>query len=334
MSSRGSASERDQSGSYASDTSVSWSIVTPPGAAGAIAIIELRSPEAGALEIALHELGLAPLPVGTVKLRPLLGIDTGLVARWTQHVCHLMPHGGLGVLRTLSQALVDRGIPLADAAEFPEASSPMEARMLRALARAASPLAIDLLLDQPRRWATGAGDDPGLNRILSRLMDPPLIVALGPPNIGKSTLINTLSGRIVSIVADEPGTTRDHIGVWLNLGGLVVRYLDTPGLREASDPIERRARDIALTAARRADLLLLMGDAGSPPPDPIPGCPVLRLALRSDLGTPSWSHDLAVSAARGHNMAGLADLIRETLVPAGAIADPRPWRFWAEPATV
>jgi hypothetical protein len=315
-------------------TNVSWSIVTPPGAAGAIAIIELRSPEAEALEIALHELGLAPLPVGTVKWRPLLGIDTGLVARWTQHVCHLMPHGGIGVLRSLSQALVDRGISFADAPEFPEAPSPVEARLLRALARAASPLAIDLLLDQTRRWAAGDGDDPGLNRILNRLIDPPLIVALGPPNIGKSTLINTLSGREVSIVADEPGTTRDHIGVWLNLGGLVVRYLDTPGLREAADPIERRARDIALAAATKADLLLLMGDAGSPPPDPIPGLPVLRLALRSDLGTPSWSHDIAVSAARGHNLAGLADLIRESLVPTRAIADPRPWRFWADPATV
>src|SRR6185295_9623266 len=116
--------------------------------------------------------------------------------------------------------------------------------------------------------------------------DPPTVVAIGPPNIGKSTLLNALAGRSVAIVADEPGTTRDHVGVRLDLAGLVVNYIDTPGLdpRGAHEAIQREAQDLARDAARAADLVLLCSDPANAAPTGVPARDTLRLGLRADLG--------------------------------------------------
>lgn len=322
----------------------SWRLLTPP-TPGAVAIIEIVSRTPEALSQTLVRLNIAPVDVGRIRLRSLGGIDRGLVARWTPLSCHLMPHGGVAVIRAILDALANAGIPERGGPPlFPEASSPIESRMLAALARAASPLAIDLLLDQPRRWSTGGTSDPKLDIARNRLLDPPLIVALGPPNIGKSTLVNTLAGRTVSIVADEAGTTRDHVGVLLDLAGLVVRYADTPGmvpvLQESEDRSldqpenpDAAARFAALELTQRADAILLLGDASSPPLgfDHIaPASPRLSVALRHDLGRSTWKHDLSISCHRNQGLSELVMAVRELLVPRAALVDPRPWRFWTE----
>lgn len=64
-------------------------------------------------------------------------------------------------------------------------------------------------------------------------------VIQGPPNSGKSTLLNLLSKRDVAIVSDIPGTTRDVLTISLNLAGYQVNLFDTAGLRESSDAIEK-----------------------------------------------------------------------------------------------
>lgn len=317
-----------------------WRICTPTGAAGAIAVFQLE----GDIDHALGALGLAPMHPGQVRLRSLPGVADVLAARWDAPTLHLMPHAGAAIQRALADLLIARGIASAldDPPHYPEASDALEARMLHALARAASPLAIDLLLDQPRRWlqAFPAGaprpslmpaDADGMlapARYLNRLVNPPLIVALGPTNIGKSTLVNALAGRAVSIVADEPGTTRDHVGVTLDLAGLVVRYADTPGLRAGAGDIERQAAEIALSLARSADLVLLCGDAGSPPPSVTGISDSLRIALRSDLGRPLWPFDAALSVRESKGLPELVSMIRERLVPQGVLDSPRPWAFW------
>ncbi len=314
-----------------------WTILTPRAAPGAIGIVALAAASTAELDALLTRLGLGNLPSGAVRVLDLLGIDRGVAARWNTTVCHLMPHAGLGVIRSLTSRLRELGVPESSSSRptdlYPEARDPLEARMLATLARAASPLAIDLLLDQPRRWATGAESDAAFDAFRSCLLDPPLVVALGAANVGKSTLVNALAGRSVSIVADEPGTTRDHVGVFLNLAGLVIRYLDTPGLRASTDPIEREAQDVAARTALLADLILLIGDAASPPPEVHASTiPSLRVALRSDLGTASWPHDCAVCAPRGLGVPELVSSIVERLVPSAAITDPGPWRFWKNPA--
>jgi tRNA modification GTPase len=89
------------------------------------------------------------------------------------------------------------------------------------------------------------------------------IAIIGPPNAGKSSLLNALAGRSAAIVTATPGTTRDVIETPLNIAGYRVLLADTAGLREAKDPIEaegvRRARDWA----RSAGLRLLVIDASS-----------------------------------------------------------------------
>jgi tRNA modification GTPase len=311
-----------------------WSIQSP-AAPGAVAVVQLAAGSGAELESVLSRLGIAPVGVGSLGLRDLFGVDRGVVARWAEESAHLMPHGGPAVVRALALALADAGIERAERPDarvvYPEARSPVEAEMLAALARAASPMAVDLLLDQPRRWATGERESEW-SGVLNRLIDPPLVAAVGPPNVGKSSLANALAGRRVAIVADEPGTTRDHVGVAINMGGLVVRYVDTPGLRPEGDEIEREAAGLAAEVVRTADLVLACGDAGSPPARP-PGSEregqsLLTVALRVDLGEPGWRCDAGVSALTGRGLEALVRLIRERLVPEGALADPRPWRFW------
>lgn len=311
-----------------------YRVLTPAGTPGAVGVIEIT----GDVKEALLAAGIRSVGVGEVRLRDLCSIDSGVVACWGDEVCTLMPHGGRGVVRALCDALAARGIreQTRKSAHAPSNADELEAAMLDALAVAVSPAAIDELLDQPRRHAAGEPFDPAIDRALNRLIEPACVVVWGGANIGKSTLINALAGRGVSIVADEPGTTLDHVGVLLNLGGpgggVVVRYVDTPGVRPHAGCAEQEGIDLATEVVGRADMVLRMGDANVEPPALPAGVnppDVMTIALRADLGRASFGADLAVSARTG---AGLDDLragIRERLVPAWAFGSGKAWRFWA-----
>lgn len=326
-----------------------WRQLTPAGVPGAVAIIAVE----GDVDRALELLGQGALAVGALAVRDIAGQDRGVLARIARDRLHVMPHGGVAVVRAVTEALTRAGIAHADPAPVspviePRTLAEVEALLPGTLAAAASPLAVDLLLDQARRWkdalaARGsrallepvAAEERRRESILRRLVHPPLVVALGPPNIGKSTLLNALAGRAAAVVADEPGTTRDHVGVRLDLAGLVVRYADTPGLRDSGDELERAAIAMALALVPQAELVLRLGDAGTPPPDRAwvggmaPGAPSPAVALRSDLGPPAWQADVRVSAPRGEGLPALVTLLREALAPGEVLADEAPWRFWA-----
>jgi tRNA modification GTPase len=94
------------------------------------------------------------------------------------------------------------------------------------------------------------------------------IAIVGPPNVGKSSLLNRLAGADEAIVTDIPGTTRDLLKVDLLLGGLPVTLVDTAGLREAGDPVEAEGIRRAQAEAQRADLVLELFDCREPPPAP------------------------------------------------------------------
>jgi len=83
-------------------------------------------------------------------------------------------------------------------------------------------------------------------------------VIAGRPNVGKSTLLNLLAGRERAIVTDTPGTTRDIIDEYIDLGGLSVRFADTAGIREARDAVERIGVERAVGALGQADLAILV----------------------------------------------------------------------------
>lgn len=311
----------------------SYEVRTPPGV-GAIAAIDL----VGDVDGALREIGVASVRSGSVALRDLAGVDRGVVARWDRSRCTIMPHGGAAVVSALCDEFERAGVrqaALAPLDAFPEASDEFEALALQAIARAESPRAIDLLLDQARRWRAWRGE-PGLDALrrtgacLNHLLRAPLVVAIGATNIGKSSLLNALARREVSIVHDAPGVTRDHVGASLVLDGLAVRWIDAPGIIESSGSDDRNAIERALLAARGADALLLCADHRSAWPEPaslgLQGIPAIRVGLRADLGLIEGA-DVSTAAATGLGLDDLARAIRVLLTPDRALLDPSPWLF-------
>ena len=95
-----------------------------------------------------------------------------------------------------------------------------------------------------------------------RLREGFVVAIAGPPNAGKSTLLNRIAKREAAIVSPYAGTTRDVIEVHLDLGGLPVTFLDTAGIRETDDPVEREGVRRARERAAGADLILWIVEAG------------------------------------------------------------------------
>ena len=89
-----------------------------------------------------------------------------------------------------------------------------------------------------------------------------VVAIAGPPNAGKSTLLNRIAKREAAIVSPYAGTTRDVIEVHLDLDGLPVTFLDTAGIRETDDPVEREGVRRARERAAGADLILWIVEAG------------------------------------------------------------------------
>jgi len=306
-----------------------WLSTPQPVGGAAIGAIDLGAPDGDAMDAALRSLGLAALAPGEARLVDLLDVDRGLCARWSDRSAQLMPHAGALVLERLIAGLAERGFglrPPDDPRELhPEARDLVEACAMDAIARAASPLAIDAILHHAALWRTRGPGEP--SRELDRLIRPPTVVLIGPPNIGKSSLTNALARRSVSIVADEPGTTRDHVGVSLELDGLTVRWIDGAGLAAAPrDDVDRRAIESTQRIARAADLVVSCRDGRSGFVPAPAGVPELRIGLRSDLGE-SGGVEAQTSALRGEGIADLARRVRERLVPGGALESSTPWRF-------
>lgn len=131
------------------------------------------------------------------------------------------------------------------------------------------------------------------------------IAVLGPPNAGKSSLVNALADRDLSIVSSQPGTTRDALEATIDLDGLPVVLVDTAGVRDDSiDLIEQEGIRRSFLAAQRADLVIWASPIDSPVECPDPDFMVIR--TKSDLRPDAVGEYLAVSAMSGE---GLAELI-------------------------
>ncbi len=96
-----------------------------------------------------------------------------------------------------------------------------------------------------------------------RIRDGFEVAIVGAPNAGKSTLLNQLAGREAAITSEIAGTTRDVIEVRMEISGLAVTFLDTAGLRETVDRLERAGIDRALARAEAADLRLFLSDGSA-----------------------------------------------------------------------
>lgn len=131
------------------------------------------------------------------------------------------------------------------------------------------------------------------------------LAIVGPPNAGKSSLINALAQRDAAIVSDIPGTTRDVIALRLNLGGYLVEVADTAGLRETGDVIETEGVRRALARAAESDLVLLLRDGTHPYTDYPDIAPDLVVWNKSDLPGFQPREGRALSLKTGEGLAGL-----------------------------
>jgi tRNA modification GTPase len=150
-----------------------------------------------------------------------------------------------------------------------------------------------------------------------RLREGLVFVVAGPPNVGKSSLVNALAARDVAIVSPIPGTTRDALETRLILGGVPVTLVDTAGLRDAADAIEAEGIRRARARAAGADLVIAVGvpfsrNAGEGGEQSAPGegeAVVLRITNKTDLPGEIPQGTIPVSARTG---AGL-DTLRDAL---------------------
>jgi tRNA modification GTPase len=138
-----------------------------------------------------------------------------------------------------------------------------------------------------------------------RLRDGLVVAIAGPPNVGKSTLINQLARREVAIVSPYAGTTRDVIEVQLDLDGYPVTVIDTAGIRETADPVEQEGVRRAQARAAEADLVLWLVDAPGPAPRHEVPTPVWTVRNKIDLGAEQSDADFAISADRGDGISAL-----------------------------
>src|SRR6202043_89199 len=193
-------------------------------------------------------------------------------------------------------ALIEAGIDFADEGDVPsELIAP-------ALAK------IKTLLGEIRQALAGQGRG-------ERLRDGMVIAIAGPPNVGKSTLMNQLARREVAIVSPHAGTTRDIIEVQLDLDGYPVTVIDTAGIRETDDPVEQEGVRRARARAAEADLVLWLTDFKEGAAKHDGGSPVWLVRNKIDLESEeaataksdsSGERGFRISAGHGD---GIADLV-------------------------
>lgn len=334
--------------------SATWvACLTPPGA-GAIAAIALRGPQAWPIARALFQPlsptspGLPDQPQpGRFRLGRLgidladevvLAVQRGQPSPWLEIHCH----GGLEVVRLLTEAMASKGAQPCSWQELEQrtGANPATVAATAALAEALTVRTAAILLDQVHgAWlhaiasilaqlesgdcsAAGAGLEAiarysALGRHLTK---PWKVAVLGPPNVGKSSLVNALAGFQRSIVSPTPGTTRDVVTTLIAVDGWPVELCDTAGLREAGELLEAEGMRRARAAGAEADLCLWLLDASDAPewPDPAPEhC--LFVINKTDLAS-AWhwrsvSDAVAVSARTGTGLPELCAAMARWLVP-------------------
>lgn len=175
---------------------------------------------------------------------------------------------------------------------------------------------VNTLLD---RVAHAIGKEIAGTHVAERIKTGFEVAIVGPPNVGKSTLLNALAGRDAAITSHIAGTTRDVIEVRMDLGGLPVTLLDTAGLRNTADEVEAIGVERAIGRAQNADMrVFLIAEGDALPLEPLqddivlrPKGDVLNTAERSisgktGLGVSALIADLQKTLLERSQSAGLA----------------------------
>ncbi len=323
-----------------------FAVLTPPGRGG-IAVVRCIGPRAtAAIESSFRPARRhAPLPeAGALAYGHVVDargepLDEIILWRAGPDAWEVNCHGGPAAVRAVSDRLAALGLERVSPAALLEAEgAPALERDARAHLRSARTLlATRVLLDQLNgalgRAVEEAAADLGAGRrdaavarvdaLLGRwrtcgriLAAPPRVAVLGRPNVGKSTLVNRLAGSDRVLVSEVPGTTRDYVEVEAALEGVPVVLVDTAGLRDAGEGVEREGVRRARREAGRAEVVVYLLDAaaGAQAEDRDALASVEGKALaawnKSDLAQPPAAPAaLAISAARGDGLEALAGAI-------------------------
>jgi tRNA modification GTPase len=138
---------------------------------------------------------------------------------------------------------------------------------------------------------------------VERLKDGVRVVISGPPNAGKSSILNALLGREAAIVTAVPGTTRDLVEAPVAIGGLPFLLTDTAGLRDTADVVETIGVERARASVAAADLILWLGPPGEAPEGAI------RVHAKADLGPAPAGTELSTSVVTGEGLEDLQALL-------------------------
>ncbi len=152
------------------------------------------------------------------------------------------------------------------------------------------------------------------------------VAIVGPVNSGKSTLLNALLGEERALVSDIPGTTRDTVEEVLVLGGVAYRFIDTAGLRQTAETVEKMGIERSLEQIGKASIVLVLLDASAPVAE-LAGvvadvrarlredCRAIWVRSKSDIGGPDFASELglegliSISAKTGEGLSELRDAI-------------------------
>lgn len=332
-------------------------LLTAPGR-GAVAVVEARGVEAASMidRGFLGRQALAATAIDAIRFgrwRPLRDDGSAgeeiVVVRTAADRVELHCHGGHAASAAIVASLCAAGARTAKPSEPREVAPAAEA--LRLLERAPTERVAGLLLDQAdgalERAVEGLLDDLArgatdrvvrgidellaLERLASRLVTPWRVVVAGPPNVGKSTLVNALVGYERAIVFDQPGTTRDVVTAMTAIGGWPVTLADTAGLREIDDPLESAGVALARRAAAEADVVVLVAEAGAPAEGRErgellaavrPHASLIDVASKADLAPPGWRPPAGVVVTSARSAVGVADLLAAIGRATGGAAPP------------
>ena len=156
------------------------------------------------------------------------------------------------------------------------------------------------------------------------------VSVLGPPNVGKSSLLNCLAGTNRAVVSPIPGTTVDPVRIFLAIDGWPVELCDTAGLRETSDELEQKGISLAIRQAEKSDLVLWLQD-GSADGDWVFKAPqgmedrkvllvLTKMDLTKNMPTQGAGPLLAISSMTGQGIDGLQQAILRNLIGDPALA--------------
>ncbi|MDA1008779.1 MAG: 50S ribosome-binding GTPase [Planctomycetota bacterium] len=311
---------------------------------GAIALITIVATPS-TLDRVCTALSNRPSPrIGSIAHRSFLDIDDGLFMRASSNMMLMAPHGGIAVRHKFVAALTALGGTQSEMAasevelrsRWPEANEMVEACMLETLSHCQGRIAVEQLLKQPALWRSAKASD-GLDhhdQSLRWLVSMPTVVITGPANAGKSTLINALAGRAVSLVSNIPGTTRDHVGTIVDLAGIHAAVVDLPGERGDADAIETQASRIAEEVIERAALIVAVHAPGQQPcrhracaQSTAQTLSVQLQADRPSVDSKEFASDYCISALTGAGMIDFVTAVKDALVPPAALHATTPWRF-------